>query len=89
MERKTKHPFRKEQIQIVNGNPFNEGGGVFDQQKPPSQINTETEMILVFNCAWHNPKGSKGRTALELSLKPNEYITDGICGDCENKFFPK
>lgn len=47
-----------------------------------SELLKRKDLVLVFNCAWHNPLGSKGRKALEESLKPNEVITDGMCDDC-------
>ncbi len=40
------------------------------------------DAVVVFNCAWHNPRGSEGRNALEASLKPNEVISDGMCDPC-------
>jgi hypothetical protein len=41
-----------------------------------------SRLEIVFNCAWHNPPGSLGRTVLEASLKPSQVISDGICDAC-------
>ncbi len=82
MERTTRHPFKKENPRTVIANPFSVGHIVYSSSELGKQ---PQEQVIVFNCAWHNPSGSEGRTKLEQSLKPNEVISDGMCEDCERK----
>jgi hypothetical protein len=48
-------------------------------------IPEKKDIEIVSNCAWCNPLGSPGRTALQASLKPNQVISDGICKLCAEK----
>jgi hypothetical protein len=88
MERKTKHPFKKEDIKILMANPFNAAHIVYSVQEVQKQTLTKKkeEQVIVFNCAWHNPSGSEERTNLEKQLKPNEVISDGMCEKCFEKY---
>lgn len=85
MERKIRHPFRKDAKEQNVGSPF--AAKIATTSLSEKLRETGCELVLVFNCAWHNPLGSPGRTQLEKSLKPNEVISDGICPDCEKKYF--
>ena len=53
-----------------------------EQKRNPGEGLRRPGLEIIFNCAWHNPPGSPGRIALEISLKPNQVISDGICGPC-------